>query len=825
MDHFSFRIIENEMILLRITPDRSVSNNQNRKLWRIIHEMLAMDHSLKRRVEKDGFHFRYRKRDQVGFDVVARCEEGKRSVEFYMFVPAVYERTFTQKLFDRHPHITVEPVPIETIQVPNDSDIIEYRYTAHDIFALRCDDREQSTPISSVLNTAYDLQDGDFMRLSVMAQRVERMKWKSRAAYAWKQMEQKRVPVRARLDAQLFKRQLGDTIRFLTREFGAIFSDVLQAAQNVFIKSDGGSFKDGKKTAGNSYYDRLFPNGWPEESRKKENEPTFTTQIRLAVSSSDRSRRHMIGSGINNALGEINGDNMLLPVKLKTTIRGKAIEEMNSFRTLRKDSDPNIMSCKELGKLHQLPTAEIQTRYEDILQFKRRKESEIPASFRDTSGVYIGNAEVKGETYDVHIPTKDYDQFMMSRVFIGSPRMGKDTAIVNLVVEAAMKGFGSVVLDVVNEPGNLRGMADSLRDALPAERIIDLDASNIDYPFYIGLNEVLEKSENAGNRLANDFSTIFEVEDNGRTRTYLREAIKACDGDLLGVRLLLLSDGSKGDYLYKKIKDLREAGRDYAASFWEGYAEESRGQKSQIRQPIINRLDEIFGDDHLKNMFGQEPNKDIDFGVWLKQGKVILIRVPNTNPNLSELSVKTICQWIVLKTFYTKLMMADKDCCSFLVLNEPHQFLSDGLVKVLGRMLRECPKWRLSMLFAIHDLSAYTIPTELTTALMSSSINWHMFKNTNLSVYKAVSHLLAPQFTPEEAMNQTERFHSINIFFQDGAYKTPFIVKSPEPANKRRSPNDNAFVTLEHSKKYGRVRKQVESEIFAKEEQLFVKKK
>lgn len=826
MDHSGYlTIIHNDMSLLRIVPDRTVSNNQNRKFWRLVHEMLQMDHGIRERLHRhDGFQFTYRKRDLVGFDVVSRFQEGKRCVEFYMAVPTKFEKVFIQKLLDRHPHITIEPLPLETIAVPFSADITEYRYAQHDIFSLHCDDREQTAPISSILNTSYDLQDGDFMRLSFLAERVSRGAWTSAASKAWGMMEHKRVPVRARVDVQLLQRQLGDTFRFVFKEMRSLMDDILKAMQNVFIKGDGKSYDAAVSSVG-GHYERLFPNGWPEESRKKMNDPTFKVKIRLAVDSKDRSRKHMITSGITNALAELSGENKLEPYRVKVNIRGRVIEEMNTFRSIKKDRDPNVMSTKEIGKLHQIPTAEMQNRYSEILDYKRKIEVDIPAMFQDPSGIYVGESEVKGQKIDIHIPTKDYDQLMMSRVFIGSPRMGKDTALVNLVAEAAKKGFGSVVLDVVCEKGNLRGLADSLRDALPADQIIDLDASNVEFPFYLGLNEVLAKSENAGNRLANDFATIFEVEDNGRTRTYLREAVKACNADILGVRLLLLSDGNPGDYLDKKIKQLQIQGKDYAAAFWEAYKEESRGQKSEIRKPILNRLDEIFGDDHLKNMFGQKPNPDIDFGKWLKEGKIILIRVPNSHPDLSQLSVKTICQWIVLKTFYTKLMMNDKDCCSFLVLNEPHQFMNDGLVSVLQRMLRECPKWRLSMLFAIHDFSKSTIPSDLLEAMMSSSINWHVFKNTNLPVYDRLEHILAPVFTPKEAMGQTQKEYCINLFFQDGEYKPPFLMHAPAPHNKRNKPYDNEKITLQHSMRYGRPRKLVEQTIFNQEKQLFIKKK
>lgn len=834
-------VLEQEMKLFRVIPDRSVSNHQNRRLWRLIHDLMAIDHSFKSRLKREGMRFTYQQRDRVYFDIVMDCREEKsfvdnvqhieeiRTVNFYLCIPSKYADTFCHKLLDKNSQLTFEEIPLNTISISPFAEITEYRLQRNDIFSLRCNDNEEKTPIASFLNTAYDLQENDQLRLSFCLERMDRKKWSKFAEYAWGQLEKKKVPVRTRLDIGLLIRSFGDTSKYLFGELKSVIEDVMQGFQNVFTKSDH-SFKTEKNGYQNSEYSKLMINGQiSTDTKKKTYEPTFKTKIRLAITSNNRSRMHMINYSITNALSELSEDNILLPHKVSIRIKSKTIDEMNTFQSIINDKDVNVLSAKEIGKLHQFPTKELQWTFADLLTSKANVEIDIPKHLRDPLGILIGHSDYRGENIPVYIPfpktDRERDEFMMSRVFIGSPRMGKDTSLVNFLVEAAKKGCGSVVIDVVNEKGNLRGLSDSLRDALPEDKLIDLDASDVNHPFYIGLNEVVSRSENAGNRLANDFATIFEVEDNGRTRTYLREAIKACNGDLLGVRLLLLSDGNDGDYLDTKIQELKKNNKHYSLEFWEAYRNESNGQKSEIRKPILNRLDEIFGDDHLKNMFGQKPNPNIDFAKWFKEGKVILIRVPNNHPDLSELSVKTICQWIVLKTFLTKLVMADKDCCSFLVLNEPHQFMSNGLVKVLGRMLRECPKWRLSMLFAIHDFSKSTIPKDLVDTMLSCSLNWHVFKNSNLNVYERMAHYLKPTYEPEDAMNQTAKYHSINLFFKGGDYGTPFMMKALQPVNERNKPYDNESITLKHSKQYGRTREEVEFEIFEREKVLFAKSK
>lgn len=826
-----------DMSLLHITPDRKITNNQARKFWRLMHELLELDHGWKGRIQRNGMTFTYQLRDTIWIEMVARCkqrmektEDGQerieydRTINFYLAVPTKFERTIRQKLLDRHPQITIELVDAATIAVPDAAEITEYRYARHDIFPLKINtERDQTSPISSIINVAYDMRGDDFFRFSVALERVSRQTWSRAAAFALKQLEQKRIPTRARVDVGLLIRQFTDTLRFVWDQVEALFTDLHDAVRNMFIKSEKIE-KHGRKDRSQAEYERMLALGEWTDARKKGYDSTYKARVRLAVSADDRTRQHLIRSGISNAVSELNELNMLQPQKVRVGIRPKVIDEMNTFQFKAKDRDPNIMASKEIAKLNMYPTAELQERYADMLKSKRRVDVDIPKYFRDPKGIYIGTSEVHGEKIDIHVPMHDLDEFMMSRVFIGSPRMGKDTAIINFLAEAAKKGCGAVVLDVVNEQGNDRGMADSLRDALPPDMIIDLDASNTEWPFYIGLNEVMARSKDAGNRIANDFAAVFDVEDNGRTRHYLREAVKVCEGNPMDVRLLLLSDGQEGDFLHQKIAKLRQQAKHALAEFWRAYWDNgttSRGMKTQIRQPILDRLDEIFGDDHLRNMFGQSVNPDIDFSKWLKAGKVILIRVPNNHPDLSELSVKVICQWIVLKTFYTKLMMADKECPSFLVLNEPHQFISDGMAKTVRRMLRECPKWRLSLIFAVHDFSSDAIPASMVDTLFSASMNWHIFKNTNDRVYDRLKHLLKPTYLPEEAMNQTPKHHSINAFFIDGEYQTPFLMQAPAPINKRVPPHDNKFLTLRHSKMFGRARQNVEKDIYEKEQMLF----
>lgn len=832
-----FRLVETvptEMTLLRVIPDRSVKNNENRRLWRLLHDLMLLDHGIKNRTTRDGIYFSKEAKDQLWIECVFRCSQEEitigeekhmqdlQTIEYYLAVPTKYVRTFTQKVLDRFPQVTLEEAELSSIEVKEEAELTNYKFQRHDIFSLHCHDNDQNSPISALMNIAYDLKENDFVRLSIAVERVDRKKWRKLAEYAFSQVNKKKIPPRAKFDAGLLGRQMGGTLRYAGHEVHKLATDVLQGVNNSLFAGKALEQKEKQEYVDSEYAEVFIDGKLSNETKEKMFEPVFKTKIRLAVCSSDRSRKHIIKQGVTSAFSELNRDNALLPVKLKNTREIRY--EMNQLQNRMSDRDINIMSCKEIGKLHQYPTAQLQELHGEILESKRNVEVEVPKVLRDPSGILLGYAEYRGNKEPVYLPVPKFndkrgmDEFMMSRAFIGSPRMGKDTALANFVVDAAKKGAGSIVLDVVDEEGNTRGLSDSIRDALPADKIIDLNIADVNFPFYLGLHEITSRSQDAGNFISGEFVDMYELNDVEQTRMYMREAIKACNADIFKARMMFMGKS----FLEQKIKELQRNGKEYAAMFWDTYLKDTEPMRAFIRKPIMNRMDDLFGDDILKNMFAQKPNPDMDFIKWMKEGKVVLVRCP-IRPPLSANTVKQICRWIIMKTFLAKQLMQDKECPTFLILNEPHQFLTDGLRPMLERMLKECPKMRLSLIFAFHDFAKTTMPESLQEVLLSSSLNWHIFKNSSMKAYEKLRKYLEPTYTPDDAFDQTPRFHSINSFFIGGEYIKPFMMATLPPVNERITPHNNKKITKDHSLKYGRPRKQVEKDVFDQEKVLFVK--
>lgn len=161
-----------------------------------------------------------------------------------------------------------------------------------------------------------------------------------------------------------------------------------------------------------------------------------------------------------------------------------------------------------------------------------------------------------------------------------------------------------------------------------------------------------------------------------------------------------------------------------------------------------------------------------------------------------------------------KLAQEGRGPGTFLVLNEPHQFMSRGLVHFAKRMLREGPKYKCAPIIVFHDFSAFHEYPGFTDTLLSASINWHLFRNTHIDTYKRLMPYLSRTFTdPQAAFEATRQYQFIACWLNRGEYEAPFVADALPLVGKRYDTQNNARLTQEHTRKYGRPITEVLAEI------------
>jgi len=812
------RIQQNEKALLRLVPHRSVLNSNNRRLWHVLHDMLSMYAPPAQRLRRHPVGgFQYRVRDDVWWILTMKAAPGggpapaQSNIAFHIAVPTHLLDVLRIKLANhvQWNRCTLQDASLSDIALPEQADAYRLRLCRHDMFSLSFDYAEQTTPIRDLLHVSSELRDNDTVAVVMRLQAVARAEWRERADHAWTAWDQGSVPRRPGWDGQQAWRAVVQCIASAGSYAAGLLNDILSGIDNTFYRSRPTGASLPAPPLADPERQALLVNGdLSARTRQKRNLPAFAAGVHLLVAAPTESRRQMLAHSVAGAFGGLSGDNMLTLHRCNPAVR----EQVRRLACPTADWDPDILSTDEVGKIVQLPTGEVQQEFGEELESNRAVEIEIPRVFLDPSGIFTGTAGHRGASFPIHIPTGQLrdpeilDKLMTPRVLIGSPRMGKDMAAVNLIVESRLNhGIGAVILDVIDERNGHRGMADAVRDHLPAEMLVDLDLSDFDYPPYVGTaniptarNERIAASQLAdiitGFFLGDDASTSYQ------TASVLRECAKAVGGDLIGVRLMLTNPGFRA----RKLADAKRLGLDMTnmQDFHALGDRNSQGRQGQIAAPILVRLGEIMSNEALRPIFCQRPRREANLSQWLSDGKVVIYRVPNRD--LGEMAVRTLAHWIVMTVFLTKQALGGRGAPTWLVLNEPHQFLSPGLVHFCRRLLAEGPKHRLAPVLLLQNFKLLQSPT-LVEILMSSSLNWHLFRNSNIHVYEELREYLAPTFEPATAMAATPAYHFIACWMAPtGEYQTPFMMAAPPVVSARFTTRNNVGLTKAHSRLYGK---------------------
>ncbi|PEA83782.1 ATP-binding protein [Bacillus pseudomycoides] len=786
----------NKMVTYHIIPHADVSNNTKR-LWRAIYKMYEMYEGTGSRLERDGLKFHYREKDYFWFDVIFKQQDGQKKIEFYVSTSEYQAQKLKRKLENKM-SVTIKDASIDDIHVPLENTVVqEMRLLKHDIFSLNTNSNDTKTPIANVMNIVDELiNDGDMCRISVCNEAENRNRWVKTAAWAFEKLSKGKAPQRANLSG---KRIIGGAkvgLAGFINEVNSLITDVFQAFENSFFKSDKVFKKEKVISKVHTVADEV---GTSRISHEKGNQPVFKTRMRIAAHSSDQLTRETMAETAALSYADLTETNELHGIKIKIGHRRtEIINELNTLALSKKtrfDPNVNLISTDEMSKLAlQMPVKELQRKYADALSVKKKVEIEIPAIMRDDTGIFLGHAELKDEKIPIYMPVSNPDNFYRGYVFIGGQGAGKDSAIKNFVIESNLKhGISFVIPDAILEEGE-RGMADGIRDALPPERIIDLDLNEDDYIPPLDLTEVITKlGRNGSSRFANEMIDFLQIEGLSRSEKYLTDAAKASKGSLFNIKRIIEDE----DFRVSRIQELVNEGNLRLANELIQWGDnEQLGSKCD---PILTRLNRFFGNERLYDIFAQDPLKDLDFAKWMQEGKVIILRVPNAR-GLGEHAVKTLVHWITLKTFMTRLLMTKKEQenGAFIVFNEPEQYESEGLTKLMGRIGTEGRKERLGSIYAFHHWNK--LQTSLQENLQGGGVQQFLFMNDHTKTFELSKYRFEDTISLEQAY-KIPAYHAIISVRAGGEMQPAFICKMAPPIKQK---YDNSFLTKRHSRMYGR---------------------
>ncbi len=274
----------------------------------------------------------------------------------------------------------------------------------------------------------------------------------------------------------------------------------------------------------------------------------------------------------------------------------------------------------------------------------------------------------------------------------------------------------------------------------------------------ITTTEVISKLGRLGaSRFGEEMIHFMNTEDLARTSKYLREAAKASGGSLFNIKRIIEDE----DYRIDRIAELQEEGNFRLANDLISWGtNEELGSKADA---ILNRLDMFFGNDTFYDIFAQGPIKELNIETWMKEGKVIIVRMPFRKIGAAS---KVLAHWVTLKVLMTRMLMSDEDkekhgC--FMIFNEPEQVETKGLAELMGRIATEGRKERLCSIFAFHHWNK--LPDYLQENLSGGGVNQFLFASDHKKNFERVKERLEATFALEQAIQTPKQKILKNISY------------------------------------------------------------
>lgn len=741
-------ITEEPMVTMQIKPDRTVRNWNADDLARALHELHVLPN---KRFSLTKEHIQYRTQENITFDITFE----KDSIRFWLTVPERWENYAKGKLQTLWPKATIKAGKVPLMDSEKASCSV-LGLKQHDLFSLAVA-KNDNRPLNSLLEVSKDINEGDFARVQIAAIPKDRQIWEYEATRIAKKHRAGDKPKRNDLNPT-------NIIEITLQLLDKAFSEVAEMLVGFTSKDDAPKFST--QDPDNLLALLLEKNNreLKEATVSKISAPIFEGIIRIAAQSDDDKKAGYLVKSIANAYGDLAAENEFKRRDLRGKSALKEINLMNSHQVPSLRLSYSVFSHAELGKMLQIPGAELQEEYKIIEQIPLR-ESNLPESVTK-GGVEIGTAKFHGKEIPVYIPTDNIERLCLPHVVIGGMGTSKTTGYaVNVALGIYRKGGTAVVMD----PGKGQ-VYEELSKVIPAEHLkryqIGTDIISLDW------RESLH-SERGRNRFANALVGYIDAasdEAGAQTVRYCRAAAKAIPNGKLNELIQLFLDKAYRKNLIPNMRPNEQV-------LWKNFESLGDGRQNQISMPVLNRLDIITGDDYLMECLEDPEAIGIDFvEEFDRPGHIVIIDMP-----LQELGTEVVD--IVGSLITSKIQLAvslrKKEHPVFVIQDEPHQYMRG--YKTWKNLAVISRKYRVSFNWLFHSWEQ--IPKDLAVIIKSALPHYHIYTSSH-ETYKALAKEIAP-FTIEEGL-ATPFFYAINVIRDSSGTVAPFLAHMIPPPSRQR---------------------------------------
>ena len=763
-----FKIVNPQYKYIRIIPHTGCKNNKADEIASCVNTMYK---SLSKRIVKEDKKLIIESQCKLSYYIYIT----KNNVKFYFIVPEYYLSMIKNKINSVWgKKINIEEVD-ELPKFSKNSSKCQLTYKNLDGLSLATDKRDNDL-LSSNLSVITTMKDNDAVGIIYNLMPLSPRQQKSWLVHHDEDMniynEGKNIEKLSNDLVTLGKMAFFNIIRgvdFFIKEI-----QLALAKDNIKIEAldKMSTILDNKKQVSKT-------------TLKKKNDTIIKTQIVVMSESKDKVQQEKLLDSTVNSFDIIKEDNQLIPKKLKNNFE---------FEDFNYNTDIMNLSDKEIGSnAISIPGRSLLYEYE--IEKNEVTESELPEELKK-GYIKLGENKYKNNKEIAYFNSKP-SLINLPIAILGGSRSGKSTFSENICKNIVEAGEGLIVFDFIKNCE----FAENIRRITPVDRLINIDLSNPKCYQAFSYNELkitddmttLEKIKISNKKIKQIMNLVDSMNEEGKNLTgkmrryllssgklvlldnnaSLKDVIKCLQNHKFRNELIERLNTDFRRYLEEDISNLLELNE-----YDKNEKEKAVGTKDSKIEGILDRINLLKEDPNMDIMYSLNPDNNIDFVRAMNEGKVILIRMKESEYS-EKLSKNILVTFFITKIWLASLIRNTNPCtrCT-IIIDEVFQVpMAQNLI---GKQLVQSAKFNLKYIFTLHYLNQLSSDTK--EALKSANASYVLISGCDKKAFKE----LEEEFNKNEyVLNDLinlEEYHSLNLIKTSKSYAT-FITKLPPPIN------------------------------------------
>lgn len=762
-----FELVKPEYVYIQVISHKSIRNYNSVNIAKAIAYTFKKANKLIKIEQKKLFF-------KTNFKISYVIDIKKNNASFYFIVPKPFVNIILEKICEIWSKATIKVLDKALDGFTANAEYYELSYKKEDALSLSTDFRSNE-PLNSILNVMDVMKDDDRVAIIYNFIANPQFNWIDRYNNTMAKIKENKS-----IDKNIF------SFNAICRNTLIYLLDTISAVIEVINDFTGGNTDNSKESMYNAILGILEKQEELSIATKKKRDSTvINTQIVVISDSVDDTRKNNNAMAITQSFRAVDGDNELIADKVK---RPFEVEQYN-FNT-----KISTLSVEESANLIQIPARTLLEQHK--IDHVKVEETTVPDEL-NSGYISLGENKNKGNKIKTYLED-DYDIGSLPLMLLGRQGGGKSTYLANYCKYAMSRNESIFVLDYIKNCE----MSRDIEKVVPKDKLVILDFSKAENLQSFAYNELKFKEDTFESRyeIANKKSQLtlelvnsINVNGDPFSAKMERFLMSACDivftikeNATFKDIIRCLTDFKYREHIIESIQD------DYRKYFeedistleeldeWSKPTKDNPSEKIGTRESkiegILDRMTLLKRDFYLKMMFNKSPDNNVNFIDLMEQGKVVLIRLPQSK--FKKYVKNVICTFLITKLWTSveaRGEMYKKPTRSHIIIDELSQIHTAEMY--LNNLITETRKYGFKLVLTGQRL--FQLSKEFIEDLKSAGSSFMLLKGSLKEDFNYFKEEIGENFTYED-LDSMEQYSSLNLIQYSQGFSS-FITKLPKP--------------------------------------------